>query len=436
MLKSYEKKSADGAQQPIPVDGDVNRSLQNISANLEKIVAKHQAKNDEIEQKAGGADKREQKADPLDEHQLDKIADEATALVELKQSVESLQVALSRPGAINGERSADRPEQKAYNEAFEKYFRKGFEIPEDVTKAAMDKKYLSVISEPDGGFLVPAPVATRIIGRIFETSPLRGLATVETISTDSYAVLVDDDEFDANSAGEIESRSETDTARLRKGVIYAHEIYAEPKATQQLLDDAAISVESWLSAKVADRIARKENTYFISGDGVSQPRGILTYAAAADADTYQYGAIGQVASGTSATFDADDLIDLQFALKESYQASAVWLMKRGTLKHVMKLKDGEGQYLLHDTKSNNVGERFAILGNGVRLADDMPAMAANSLSVAYGDFRQAYTIVDRIGIRVLRDPYTAKPFVKFYTTKRTGGDVVNFDAYKLLKLGS
>jgi len=269
----------------------------------------------------------------------------------------------------------------------------------------------------------------RIVATVFESSPVRAVAAVETIGSDSLELLVDKDEAGAGWVAETEARAETASPDLAKIAIPAHEIYAEPRATQKLIDDASIDVETWLAGKVAEKFARTENTAFVNGSGVGQPRGFLTYPAGT-----AWGQIEQINSGSAGAVTADGLLDLQHALKEAHGAGAVWLANRLVLRDIRKLKDANGQYLWQP--GLRLDGQETLLGRPIHAASDMPVAAANSLSVAIGDFRSGYQIVDRIGIRVLRDPFTAKPYVKFYTTKRVGGDVVDFQAIKLQKLAA
>jgi len=212
-------------------------------------------------------------------------------------------------------------------------------------------------------------------------------------------------------------------------------LYAFPKATQKILDDAAINLEAWLSGKVSEKFARDEAAAFVNGDGVSKPRGFLTYLTG----TTLPGTIEQVATGVSGAFAAapsggDVLIDALYGLKAQYRANATWFMNRATTKLARKLKDSDGSYIW--SPGIAAGQPASILGYPTASFEDMPDPAANSLSIAVGDMRAAYQIVDRVGIRVLRDPYTAKPYVGFYTTKRVGGDVVNFEALKIVRFGA
>jgi HK97 family phage major capsid protein len=239
--------------------------------------------------------------------------------------------------------------------------------------------------------------------------------------------------------GETETRSETTTPKTGEWEIPVHEQYAEPKATQTLLDDAAYDVEGFLAGKVADRFALQENYAFILGDGIKRPRGLFTYTTAATTDssrawgTFEHIKTG-VAGGWAASAPADILFDVTYALKAAYRQGAVWTMPRLLVAEIRKFKDENGQYLWQPGLA--AGQPQTILSYPVAEMEDIPAKAADSLSIGFGDLRETYQIVDRTGIRVLRDPLTEKPWVKFYTTKRVGGDVVNFESFKFIKFSA
>jgi len=224
------------------------------------------------------------------------------------------------------------------------------------------------------------------------------------------------------------SRTDTNTPQINKKSISVHEIYAQPKATQKLIDDSAIDIESWIAEKVADIFSSTENSAFISGNGSGKPKGILAYTAGT-----AFGEIEQVDSEEDGVVTADSIVKLYYALKDEYAKNATFLMNRATVQAVRLLKESTtDQYLWQPGLA--AGSPDTLLGVPVKQASDMPVPAADSLSIALGDFSRGYKIVDRVGMRILRDPFTDKPFVKFYTTKRVGGEVVNFEAIKLLKL--
>ena len=315
----------------------------------------------------------------------------------------------------------------SYKSAFDTYLRK-----DDRGMIGDEFKALSVGSDPDGGYVVHPDMSGRIVTKIFETSPMRAFASVQTISTDALEGLFDLDEAEAVWVAETQTRDETDTPRLRVWRIPAHEMAAQPAATQKLLDDAEINMEAWLADKVADKFARKENAAFVGGNGVDKPRGFLTY----DAGTTLPGQIEDFRTGVNGAFAAapdggDVLIDALYGLKAPYRANATWFMNRATTKLTRKLKDSDGAYLW--SPGIAAGQPATLLGYPVAAFEDMPdATTTGAKAIAVGDMRAAYQIVDRAGIRVLRDPYTSKPYIKFYTTKRVGGDVVKFEAIKTI----
>lgn len=288
-----------------------------------------------------------------------------------------------------------------------------------------ETKLLSVDRDPGGGFWVNPEMSDKIIMQVFETSPIRQFANIENIGSDSLEMITDLNEAGSGFVAEQESRTETTTPDIGKRVIHAHELFAEPRSTQKLLDDAQFNVEAWLSRKVAERFARDEATAFVTGNGVGRPRGMTTYPAGTSITSQ----IEQIASGTSGAVTSDGLFDLLYSLKSPYLRNARFMAPRLIIRDLRKLKDAENRYLWEPTFQ--AGQPAMIIGFAIHQADDFADAAAGSLSIAFGDFKEAYTIVDRKGIRVLRDPFTAKPFIKFYTTKRVGGDIVNFEAIKL-----
>jgi HK97 family phage major capsid protein len=318
----------------------------------------------------------------------------------------------------------------AYRAANLTYMRKGMDgLSPD------EKKALSVGGDATGGYVVQPDMSGRIVTKVDETSPMRAFASVQVIGTDALEGLFDLERAGAVWVGETGARNQTSTSNLGKWRIPVHELSAMPAATQKILDDAAINLETWLGDKVALEFSLSENAAFVNGNGVDKPRGFLTYGAG----TTLPGTIQQLPTGVSANFAAapnggDVLIDALYSLKAPYQANATWFMNRTVFAAVRKLKDSDGAYLWQPGIA--AGQPVTILGKPYASFEDMPNLGASSLSIAVGDMRAAYQIVDRAGIRVLRDPYTAKPFILFYTTKRVGGDMVNFEALKLVRFNS
>jgi HK97 family phage major capsid protein len=332
--------------------------------------------------------------------------------------------------AITGDMNAD--DYKQYKSAFLKTAA-GVKF-EQLSEG--ERKALQAGSDPDGGYLLPASTTGMTVKKVYEQSVMRQIANVQTISTGKISGLIDNDEASAGWVSELGTRSDSDTPQVGKWEIEAFELYAMPKASQTLLDDAAVDVEGWLAQHVADKIARVESTAFWNGTGVGQPRGLATYTTAATSDaTRAWGQFEHVASGASGAFHTtqfDPVVEMMGALKPQYAANAKHVMTRGVRTSARKLKESTtNRYLWEPSMQAGAPETF--MGYPVLTDEFMPALAANSLSWAFGDFKSGYTIVDRIGIRVLRDPYTAKPYIVFYTTKRTGGGAVNFEAVKFLK---
>ncbi len=304
---------------------------------------------------------------------------------------------------------------------------------------AEEYKTLQVGVEADGGFLVPSDTSGRIVTRIFELSPIRPISNVQPISSDRLEGIADIDEAGDGWVGETEARPDTKTPQIGKYEIPAHEQYAQPKATQKLLDDAAVNVESWLSRKVGDRFARREGAAFVIGNGVAQPRGFAAYPTAATADaTRVWGTLEHINTGVNGAFaaanPADILFDLEGSFKSGYLANARIVTRRQVITLVRKFKDGQGQYLWQP--GLQAGKPAQLIGYPLVMAEDMPAVATGSLSLAMGDFNEGYQIVDRLGVRVLRDPYTDKPYIKFYTIRRVGGAVVQFECIKFVRFSA
>lgn len=429
--------------------------LKGIVEDIQKAFHDFRQENDKRLEKIqkGG------QADPMLEEKVNKMSDHINSLeekrTELEKRLEQAETAAARKGGMN---SADdeKLEAKArqfaamcakergvavpsdfgskefgqYKSSFFEWMRKGDHLSLDASKA------LSVGTDPDGGYFVEADTSGRIVTAIYETSPMRQVASQQTISTDALEGIYDLDEASFGWVSEQGSRTETGTPEIAKWRIPTHEMYAEPRATQKVLDDAAINLEQWLQGKVTDKFARAENTAFVSGDGIDKPRGFTTYGAG----TSIPGTIERFYTGANGAFEAtpdggDKLLDMIYGTKQGYRQNSRWFMNRSTVAGVRKLKDSDGQYLWQP--GLGAGQPSQLLGFPILEFEDMDDYATtNGLAIAFGDMREAYQIVDRMGIRILRDPYTSKPFVKFYMTKRVGGDVVNFEAIKLLQFGS
>jgi HK97 family phage major capsid protein len=367
--------------------------------------------------------------DVVTKDKVDRINNEISDLTKMLDEVNATMNAL-RVGGGGGE---DDPDKAAYGQAFNKWFRKGDRAVEDLGELAVKAK-MTTDSDPDGGYLVPTEMDSQIDRVLGTVSAMRQLARVISISTDEFKKLVNMGGAGSGWVGEREGRSETSTPTLRELVFNTAEIYANPAATQKLLDDGSVDIAAWLADEVGVEFAEQEGAAFVTGDGVKKPRGFLAYDTVANA-SYAWGKLGFVISGGAAGFassnPADAIIDLYYALKAGYRNGASFLTSDAVMKDVRKFKDGQGNYLWAPPTGPDMPA--TILGKPVVTDDNMPALGSNAFPMAFGNFQRGYLIVDRMGVRVLRDPYTNKPYVHFYTTKRVGGGVQNFEAIKLLK---
>lgn len=391
---------------------EIMNKLHEVGSTFEQFKKDNDARLKEIEKKGH--------ADPLLTEKVDKTNE---AITKLTGELDEVKTAMNRTASAIETKDSEGKDSKEVKSAFLKYLRKGEQKMDEV-----ELKALSVDSNTDGGFLVRPELASRIVEKIFETSPLRQLGSVVTIGTDMLEMLQDLNEVNAGWVSERAARTVTASPALSFARIPTQELYAMPQATQKMLDDSFFDVEAWLAKKISDKFGRVEATGFVNGTGVGQPRGFTTYAAGT---TYQ--TIEQVATASSGNVTADALINTSFKLKAGYMANSTWLMQRATVALVRLLKDSQNRYLWEP--SLQLGQPEMLMGRPLYWANDMAAAASNSLSIAFGDFKAGYQIVDRAGIRMLRDPFTSKPNILFYATKRVGGDVVDFDAIKLVKFG-
>jgi HK97 family phage major capsid protein len=348
----------------------------------------------------------------------------------LSKALEEVNASLQAARLGGGGKPAD-PDKAAHAQAFNTWFRRGV----DNGLADLEvKAKLTTQSNPDGGYLVPTEIEQAIDTIAGKNSIMRSLASVMQISTDEYKRLVDVRGATSGWVGEEQSRPETASPKLVEILLNTFEIYANPASTQKALDDARIDIAQWLANSVQTEFAEQEGAAFITGNGVNKPRGILAYDTVANG-SYDWGKIGFTVTGAAADFastnPADALIDLYYSLKASYRNNATFITSDAVMPKIRKFKDGDNNYLW--APPSGPAGVATILGKPVVTDDNMPAVGANAFPVAFGDFARGYLIVDRLGIRVLRDPYTSKPNVLFYTTKRVGGGVVHFEAIKLLK---
>ena len=416
-----------GGNQSGPDTVEIKEALDGFSKTLEAFSKKT---DDELAQlKKGNAD-----AVTVDE--VKKLND---ALDEQKKFVEELRLANQRPimTAPDGTKQVMSEDEVQHKGAFDTWFRKG--RGEDDLKA-LEAKALSVGTDPDGGYTVPVAMDQAIDRVITEISPMRTISRVVQVSTATWKKRVGMGGATSGWVGEQASRPETETPTIEELEFPVMELYAQPGATQSILDDSAISIENWLAEEVGIDFAQEEGAAFINGNGASKPKGLLQ-SGKVENDSWSWGNIGYVATGASGAFNTtaagdehDNLVDLVYSLKSAFRPNARFLMNRKSVGEIRKIKDADGRPLWHSGLRD--GEPDRLLGYSITEMEDMPDISANSYSIAFGDFRRGYVVVDRIGTRVLRDPFTSKPYVLFYTTKRVGGGIGHYDAYKLLKFGT
>lgn len=360
------------------------------------------------------------------------------SITDLTSALETAQAALAAAQLGGVGEDGLTAEAREHAGVFNTWFRKGDRAIDADLRDLEVKAKLTTQSDPDGGYLVPETMEAGIDRVLGAVSAVRSISRVINISGQTYKKLVNQGGASSGWVGEQGSRAETTTPTLREIAINVHELYAQPAATQTALDDSIFDVEAWLAEEVAIEFAEEEGAAFVSGDGVSKPRGILSYTKVANS-SYQWGKLGFTVTGHATAFvaptaelsPADCLVDLYYSLKSGYRNGATWLTSDAVLGTIRKMKDGDGNYLWSPPASS--ADVPTILQKPVVTDDNMEALGAGKFPVAFGDFKRGYLIADRQGIRVLRDPYTSKPNVLFYTTKRVGGGVVNFEAIKLLK---
>ncbi len=361
-----------------------------------------------------------------------------TALAELQQEnktlsgeVGEIMKKMNRPNL--GSSGSYDPDREEHTKAFDAWARSGRGEDE---LAALERKGMSMGSDPDGGYSIPLEIDKTIDGLLRDISPIRRIAHIVQTGSADYRKLVRTSGPASGWVAELESRPQTTSPTFAAVAPPLGAIYSNPAVSQNLLDDAFFDLGDWLSGEMSEAFAEAEGAAFINGTGINQPRGFLTYDTSTDVDADRdFGTLQYVASGSTSTIsNTDYLVDLVHALRPAYRQGAAWVMNSSTLGLVRKLKSGDGNYLWHD--DFKAGTPPTLLGYPIIEAEDVPDIAANSLSVAFGNFNRGYTVVDRMGTRILRDPYTSKPNVLFYATKRVGGAVINSEAIKLMKFAA
>ena len=386
---------------------EISEKVNKMAHSWEEFKSVNNKKLEEISKKG--------RHDPLYDQQLSKISND---LDEQKSRLDSFQSSMHAP-LLGDSRLSDIDHE--YKQAFTDYIRKG----NDSNLINLESKSFLSSNDPDGGYLIRDNVSSNIIQNIEQNVVMRNISSVQRISTDSLDILQENEKLSSGWVQEAQARDDTNTPKLSRNRIQVHEMYAQPKATQKLIDDSSIDIEKWLEENLIESFSLLEGESFIHGDGVSKPKGILSYE-----DGFDNGQIEQM---KTAEISAEKLMQMYFSLNQKYANNASFLMNRLTLSQVRSLKcENTGQYLWNPALGKNSVD--TIMGLPVHLDSYMPLVEKDNIAIALADFKTAYKIVDRSGIRVLRDPFTHKPFIKFYTTKRVGGAVTNSKAIKLLKI--
>lgn len=407
-------------------EGDVNALLAQLNQGFEAFKAEQEA---QIKALKKGFD------DVVSAEKIERINADISALTTL---VEEAKAAIDA-SRIGGGGNGPSAEVRAHATAFNAWARRGID-PADGMRGLEVSAALTTDSDPDGGYLVPAAVEAALERVMGAQTVVRQIANVIIVGAGGWEKPVNLGGATSGWVGERDARGETATPQLAKLGLAWGEIYANPAATQRMLDDGIFDVEAWLADEIGIEFAEEEGTSFITGNGVNKPRGFLTYTNV-DNGSYEWGKLGYVPSGAAADFKAasataspaDSFVDIYHALKQGYRNGASWLMNDLTVGKVRKFKAADGAWLWQPPTSEAPP---TILGKPLYTDDNMPTVAADAFAVAFGNFKRGYTIGDRFGTRILRDPYTNKPFVHFYATKRVGGAVTNFEAIKLMKIAT
>ena len=401
---------------------DINAAMDEFLGVFDDFKQANDQRLDEIEKRMS--------ADILTTQKVERIN---AALDTQKQNLDNLILKAGRPQLSGDNSKTLMTDETEHKSAFDAYVRKGNTGP----LLSFEAKSLSVGSDPDGGYLVPGQTETEISRMLSDASPIRAISDVRQISASIYKKPFTTAGPASGWVGETAARPETAGPTLAELQFPTMELYAMPAATQSLLDDSVVNIDQWIAEEVQSAFADQESAAFVNGDGINQPKGFLDYTNVAD-DSWSWGNIGYTATGTDGDFDAgnpsDALIDTIYSLKAGYRQNAQWVMNRSTQAEIRKHKDADGNYLWQPASS--IEGKATLMNFPIAESEDMPDIASNSYAAAFGNFKRGYLIVDRLGVRILRDPYSSKPYVLFYTTKRVGGGVQNFEAIKLLKFGT
>jgi HK97 family phage major capsid protein len=402
---------------------DAKAMFAQLNTAFDEFKRTHAAQLDEI------------KAGKTDVVTTDKLAKINETLADLETAINA-QALLATTAATqsNGRKVQDQ----GYFDLYASYLRAGSREQEEKVKAdqfAGPRAAMSVGSSADGGLTAPVEWDRTITERLKLISPLRAEATVQSISKAGFIKLFTDRQLGSGWVGETASRPATSTPQFTALPFLPGELYANAAASQDLLDDSEIDMEAWLTGEIETEFSRQEGIAFVAGDGSNKPYGVLSYITGGSAAArHPWGAISTRNSGAAADLTADQVSNIVYDLPAMYSPNAKWFMNRKTMSKVRLLTDAQKRYLWQP--SYQVGQPSTLLGAPIVDVPDMPDVAANATPILFGDMRETYLVIDRIGFRVLRDPYTNKPFISFYCTKRVGGGVKNPDAMKAMVISA
>ncbi|EFO1505709.1 phage major capsid protein [Escherichia coli] len=394
---------------------DVEQVAQELQQKFDDFKAKNDKRVDAIEQEKGKL-----------AGQVETLNGKLSELENLKSDLEKELLELKRPAG-----GAQNKLATEHKEAFVGFLRKG---REDGLRD-LERKALQVGTDEDGGYAVPEALDRNILTLLKDEVVMRQEATVITVGGSDYKKLVNLGGTASGWVGETDTRSQTATSKLGLIEPFMGEIYGNPQATQKMLDDAFFNVEAWINSELATEFAEQEEIAFTTGDGAKKPKGFLAYESTDETDKVRaFGKLQHIVSGEATAVTADAIIKLIYTLRKAHRTGAKFMMNNNSLFAIRLLKDSEGNYLWRP--GLELGQPSSLAGYAIAENEQMPDIAADAKAIAFGNFKRGYTIVDRIGTRILRDPYTNKPFVGFYTTKRTGGMLVDSQAIKLLKIAA
>ena len=387
------------------------------TASYDDVLSTFEAFKDANDDRLGQIEKR-MSADVITTEKVDRI----------NRAIDELMLKSRRP-AMAGEAKAEPSEHK---KAFEAYVRKG----ETQGLFDIESKAMSIGSNPDGGYLVPGETEAEIGRLLSRASPIRAIADVRQVSSALYKKPFATTGAASGWIGETAARVQTGSPTLAELQFPTMELYAMPAATQALLDDSVVNLDDWIAREIETVFAEQETDAFINGDGITKPKGFLAYTKIAQA-SWAWGNTGYIATGVAGAFAAtnpsDKIVDVIYALKAGYRQNARFVVNRATQAAIRKFKDSQGIYLWQPAATAD--SSATLMTFPVVESEYMPDIATDVHALAFGDFRRGYLVVDRVGVRVLRDPYSTKPYILFYTTKRVGGGIQDFDAIKTLKFG-